>query len=134
MVSTSIFLFVLILFSKYAYAIDMPNKDSNSGARILKDVLKMGMSEAIASDDGGEFKGRFKEILNAEGIDHIIMTTHVPSTDRFTRNIENMLFERVQYTRQEWHRLLPDVINQYNNTTHNSTKFRLADAIQDKIL
>ena len=44
----------------------------------LRYVLnKMGIPKVIASDDGGEFKGRFKDILDGEGIDHIIMTTHV---------------------------------------------------------
>ena len=33
----------------------------------------MVIPKAIASDDGGEFKGRFKEILDAEGIHHIVL-------------------------------------------------------------
>ena len=54
----------------------MPNKSSNSTAIISRDVLnKMGIPKVIVSDDGGEFKGRFKQILDAEGIDHIVMTT-----------------------------------------------------------
>ena len=48
----------------------------------------MGIAKAIASDDGGEFKGRFKEIVNAEGIGHIVMTTHLSCLDRFTRIIK----------------------------------------------
>ena len=67
----------------------MPNKSSNSTALILRDVFnKMGIPKAIASYDGGEFKGRIKEILNAEGILHIIMTTHLSFIDRFTRTIK----------------------------------------------
>ena len=55
----------------------------------LRDVLiEMGVPKAIASDDGGEFKGRFKEILDVEGVDHIIMTTHLSFIDRFTRTIK----------------------------------------------
>ena len=63
----------------------------------------MGIPKAIASDDGGEFKGRVKYIVVAEGVDHIIMTTHLSFIDRFTRNIENMLFERVQHTQRVAH-------------------------------
>ena len=81
----------------------------------------MGISKAIAWDDGGEFKGRFKDILNAEGIDHIVMTTHLSLIDRFTRTVENMMLERIQHTGKEWHRLLPNLINQYNSIIHNST-------------
>ena len=58
----------------------------------------MGTPKPRASDDGGEFKGRCKQILDAEGIDHITMTTHLSCIVRFTRTIKNALFERVQYT------------------------------------
>ena len=78
MVNTRIFLSVLTFSSNCANGIEMPNKGSNSAAIILTDVVnKMGIPKAIASDDGGVFKGRFKQILDAEGIDHIIMTTHL---------------------------------------------------------
>ena len=60
----------------------------------------MGIPKAIASDDGGEFKGRFKHILDVEGIDHNIMTTCLSCIDRFTRIIKGMLFERVQHTKR----------------------------------
>ena len=43
-----------------------------------------------------------------------------------------MLFERAQHTGKDWHRLLPNVINQYNNTVHSSTQFKPVDAIKDK--
>jgi len=92
----------------------------------------MGVPKAIATDDGGEFKGKFKEILDAEGIQHIIMTSHLSFIDRFTRTIKNMLFERVQYTKKDWHLLVPAVIKQYNNKINESTKLRPVDAIHDK--
>ena len=88
----------------------------------------MGILKAIASDDGGEFKGRFKGILEVESVDHIIMTTHLLFIDRSTRTISNMLCERVEHTKKDWHILLSNVINQYNNTIHSSTKFKLVDA------
>ena len=100
----------------------MPNKKSNSTATILRDVLsKMGIPKAVASDDGGEIKGRCKNILDAEGIDHIITTTHVSCVDRFTRTIKHLIVERVQHTTE-----------QYNNTIHDSTKLKPVDAIQDR--
>ena len=41
-----------------------------------------------------------------------------------------MLFERVQHTKNR-HLLLSNVIKQYNNTIHDSTKFKPIDAIKD---
>ena len=43
-----------------------------------------------------------------------------------------MLFERVHHTGKEWHLLLSNVIKQYNNTMHDSTKLKPVDAIRDK--
>ena len=89
------------MFSKYAYGIEMPNTNSNSSALILRDGLnKMRIPKAIASDDGGEFTRKFKEILDAEGIQHIVFTTHFSCTDRFTRTIKDMLFEKVEHTKK----------------------------------
>ena len=66
------------MFSKYA--------NPNSTAIILRYVLNgMGIPKVIVSDDGGEFEGRFKQILDAEGIDHIVMTTNLSFIDRFVR-------------------------------------------------
>jgi len=62
----------------------MPKKNYNSTALILR-YDKMGIPEAIASDDGGEFDGRFKDILDAEDITHITMIIHVSFIDCFTR-------------------------------------------------
>ena len=90
----------------------------------------MGIPKAIASYDGGEFKGRVKEILDAEGIDRIVMTTDL-SFDCLTRTIKSMLYERVQHIRKGWHLLFSDVIKQYSNTIHDSTKLKPVDAIQD---
>ena len=94
------FCFVCLdIFSKFAYAIEIPNKNTNSTAIVLKDVLnKMGIPKAIASDDGPEWKGEFKKILQSEGIEHIVFSTHLSFIDRFTRTIKNMLFERVEHT------------------------------------
>ena len=123
----------LDIFSKFGYAIELPNKNTNSTAVVLKDILsKMGVPKAIASDDGAEFKGEFKKILQAEGIEHIVFTTHLSFIDRFTRTIKNMLFERVEHTKQSWHLLLPSVIKKYNSTIHSSTGFKPNDAILDK--
>ena len=123
----------LDIFSKFAYGIEIPNKHTNSTAIVLKDVLeKMGIPKAIASDDGPEWKGEFKKILQAEGIEHIVFTTHLSFIDRFTRTIKNMLFERVEHSGKSWHLLLPSVIKQYNNTIHSSTGYKPIDAIHDK--
>ena len=110
----------------------MRNKNSNPTAFVLRDVVnKMGIPKAIASGDGGEFKGRFKRILDAEGIYHIVMTTHLSLIYRFVRTIKSMLFERVEHVKKDWHLLFPAVSKQYNNTTHDSTKVELVDVIKD---
>ena len=77
-------------------------------------------------------KGRFKRGLDAEGIDHIVMTTHLWFIDRFTRTIENKVIWKGTTHKKKWRLLLPNVIKQYNNTIHDSTNLKPVDAIQDK--
>ena len=48
-----------------------------------------------------EFKGRFKGMLDAEGIDHVVTTTHLSFIDRFTRTTKHMLSERVQHKEKD---------------------------------
>ena len=80
----------------------MRNKNLNPTAVVLRDVVnKMGLPKAIVSSGGGEFKERFKHILDAEGIDHIVMTTHLSFIDRFVRTIKSMLFERVAHVKKD---------------------------------
>ena len=85
---------------------------------------------AIASYHGGS-TGRFKEILDAEGIQHIVFTAHLSSNDHFSRTIKDMLFESVQHTGKDWPLLIPSVIKQYDNTIHDSIKFKPIDATED---
>ena len=59
------------------------------------------------------------------------MTTHLSFIDRIKRTFKNMLFETVQHTKNKWRLLLPNVIKQYNNKIHGSTKFKPVDAIKD---
>ena len=69
-------------------------------------------------------------ILDVEGIDHVIMTTHLSFIDRLTRTIKTMLFDAVEHIKKGWHLLLPNVIKQYSNTIHDSTKFKPIDVIK----
>ena len=43
-----------------------------------------------------------------------------------------MLLERVRHTKKDWHLLLSNVVKQYKNTIHGSTKLKPVDARQDK--
>ena len=58
---------------------------------------KMGIPKAIAADDGWEFKGRFKDILDGEGVQHIVFTTHLSFIDRFTRTIKKVVWKSTTY-------------------------------------
>ena len=133
MVTIGIFLFVLICFQSMPMPLTCLIKTPIQAHLYQKMRFKgMGIPKAIASDDGGEFKGRIKDILDAEGIQHIIMTTHLSCIDRFTRTIKHMIFERVQHTTKDWHMLLPNLLEQYNNTIHDSTKLKPVNAIQNE--
>ena len=91
----------------------------------------MGIPKAIASDDGLEWKGKFTKVLHTEGIENIVCTTHLSFIERFTRTIQNILFERIEHNGNSWHLLFPAVIKQDINILCSAIKLKLVDAIID---
>ena len=59
------------------------------------------------------------------------MTTHLSFIDRFTRTILKHGIWKGSTHKKQWHILLRNVIKQYNNTIHDSTKFKPVDAIKE---
>jgi hypothetical protein len=73
------------------------------GFELLKrdEANKLGIPKAIASDDGGELKGNFKEILDAEGTDHIIMTTQYHVLTASQGIFKTCYLKRTQHTKKD---------------------------------
>src|SRR5207247_1778190 len=97
--SGNVYILTMIdLFSKWAEAIPIPNKEATTVARALFDVIlsRFGMPIQILSDNGLEFENKLlKELCRLLDIDKLHTTAYKPSTngavERPHRTMNSML-------------------------------------------
>ena len=64
------------VFSKFAWAVPMKTKTADSTAAAFKIIFKDGrVPRSIYSDDGNEFKGSCKSLLESKGVIIVITTS-----------------------------------------------------------
>ena len=119
---------VVDLFTKWAEAIPLRNKEAISVARALVDVVisRFGVPLQILSDNGREFDNSvMKEICRLLQIDKLRTTAYKPSTngavERFHRTLNAMIGKVVANTQRNWDECLPTVMAAYRASKHEST-------------
>jgi transposase InsO family protein len=118
------------LFTKWAEAIPLRNKEAVTVARALVDVVisRLGIPLQILSDNGKEFdNSTMKEICRLLGIDKLRTTVYKASTngavERFHRTLNSMLGKVVSTNQRNWDEWLPSVIAAYRASRHDATGF-----------
>jgi len=121
---------VIDLFSKYAEAIPIPNKETITVARALFDVVisRYGVPLSILSDRGMEFESNLlKELCRLTGIEKLRTVPYKPSTngavERFHRTLNSMLAKVVSDNQRDWDTYLPSVMAAYRASNHEATGF-----------
>ena len=115
------------LFSKYAFVVPLKDKKGiivNAFNKIIKQSNKK--PNKIWVDQGGEFYNHvFKKWLSDNDI--IMYSTFNEGksvvTERFIRTLKNKLYKHMTATgKNVYYDVLDDVVNEYNNTKHNTIK------------
>ena len=116
------------LFSKYAFFVPLKDKKGISIVNAFNKIIKQSNRKPnkIWVDQGGEFFNRiFKKWLSDNDI--IMYSTYnegksvVP--ERFIRTLKNKLYKHMTATgKNVYYDVLYDVVNEYNNTKHNTIK------------
>ena len=121
---------VLDVFTKYAEAIPLRNKEAVTVARALVDVVlsRFGVPLQILSDNGKEFENNLMhELCDLLGINKIKTTVYKASTngaaERFHRTLNSMLGKVVSTSQRDWDDKLPAVMAAYRASRHESTGF-----------
>ena len=121
---------ILDVFTKWAEALPLRNKESTTVARVLFDtfLVRFGAPLQILSDQGREFEnGVLHELCRLLGIDKIKTTSYKPSTnggiERFHRTLNSMLAKVVETSQRDWDERLPSVMAAYRASKHESTGF-----------
>ena len=125
------------LFSKYAFAIPLKDKKGISIVNAFNKIIKQSNRKPnkIWVDQEGEFYNRvFKKWLS--GNDIIMYSTFNESksvaAERFIRTLKNKLYKHMTATGKNiYYDVLDDVVNEYNNTKHNTIKIKPKDVKND---
>ena len=115
-------LIVVDLFTRRGYAFPLKNKTPSEVSRgfssIIDDV------KILTTDNGNEFKGPFKTMLNESNIIHLTndIGDHkaLGVIDNFSKRVKNALHKYFSYTgKVKYIDYLPIFITNYNNTPHS---------------
>ena len=125
------------LYSKYAFVIPLKDKKGISIINAFNKIIKQSNRKPnkIWVDQGGEFYNHnFKKWLSDN--DNIIYLTYKEGksvvAERFIRTLKNKLYKHMTATgKNVYYDVLDDVVNEYNNTKHNTIKMKPKDVRDD---
>ena len=127
-------LVVVDVFSRFAWARPLKNKEGNSIKTALEGIIKTSGKQPskIWSDDGSEFRNsKVKELLEKYNIE--LYSTHnepkASIAERFIRTLRGKIESDFILTQTTvWYDILPELIREYNSSRHRSIVMSPQDA------
>ena len=124
-------LLVIDTFSKYGYLIPLKNKKGETVAKALNDIFKERKPEKLWTDKGTEFYNKDVKILI-----EIYSTENEEKSSIVERWIRTMKEKMWKYftdnNTYKYIDVLPDLVEDYNNTVHSSIKLTPIEASKKK--
>ena len=125
------------LFSKYAFVVPLKDKKGISIVNAFNKIIKQSNRKPNKTwvDQGGEFYNRaFKKCLSDNDI--IMYSTFSEGksvvAERFIRTLKDKLYKHMTATgKNVYYDVLGDIVNEYNNTKHNTIKMKPKDVKND---
>jgi hypothetical protein len=116
--------------SKFLYAKALKNKTSKNVAAALEKILDEMLPKrpSVAQhDNGSEFMAEVSELLKSRGIKQIFSLSHNPRSqgqiERVQQTLKRMIRRHfTQENTRRWFDILDQLLENYNSTTHNTTK------------
>ena len=126
------------MFSKYALVVPLKDKNGISIVNAFNKIIKQSNRKPnkIWVDQGSEFYNRaFKKWLSDNDI--IMYSTFNEGksvvAERFIRTLKNKFYKHMTATgKNVYYDVLDDVVNEYNNTKHNTIKMKPIDVKNNK--
>ena len=121
------------MYSKYRFVIRLKDKKGISLVNAFDQIIKQSKRKPnkIWVDRGSEFyNNNFKKWLSDNNI--IMYSTFNEGesvvAERFIRTLKNKLYEHMTATgKNVYYDVLDDIVNEYNNTKHNTIKMKPKD-------
>ena len=130
-------LHVIDTFSKYGWIIPLKDKSAKSMIEAFKSILKEGRKpEKLWTDKGREFySDDFKDLFKSYLIELYSTENEEKSSivERWIRTMKEKIWKYFTDSRTiRYIDVLPDLLEDYNNTVHSSTEFTPIDASKKK--
>ena len=115
------------LFSKFAYARPMRNKERRTVVRAATDIFQVAKPCVLQTDNGSEFiSSEFQALLRAQGINHITglagRAQSQGSIERFHWTMKSVIGKLWSArSKKAWVADLQDIVNNYNKNVHLAT-------------
>ena len=124
-------LLVIDTFSKYGYLIPLKNKKGETVAKALKNIFKERKPEKLWTDKGREFYNKdVKDLVELYSTENEEKSS---IAERWVRTIKEKMWK--YFTDNNTYKyidVLPDLLEDYNNTVHSSIKMSPIDASKKK--
>ena len=124
-------LLVIDIFSKYGYLIPLKNKKGETVAEALKIIFEKRKPEKLWTDKGTEFYNKnVKKLIELYSTENEEKSSIV---ERWIRTIKEKMWK--YFTDNNTYKyidVLPDLVEDYNNTVHSSTKLTPKEASKKK--
>ena len=130
-------LLVIDTFSKYGWIIPLKNKQAKTMIEAFKSIFKEGRKpEKLWTDKGKEFYNKdVKDLLKSYLIELYSTENEEKSSivERWIRTMKDKIWKYFTDSRtQRYLDVLPDLLEDYNNTVHSSTEFTPVEASKKK--
>ena len=128
-------LFVIDLFSKYAWVIPIKDKKGTSIVNAFKKIISSRKPNKIWVDQGSEFYNKyFKDFLKINNIEMYSTYNEGKSVvaERFIRTVENKTFKHMTaISKNIYFDVLDDIVDKHNNTVHKTIKMKPIEVTND---
>ena len=124
-------LLVIDIFSKYGWIVPLKNKKGETVAKALKNIFEKRKPEKLWTDKGTEFYNK-----NVKDLIELYSTENEEKSSIVERWIRTMKEKMWKYftdnNTYNYMDVLPELVEDYNNTVHSSTKLTPIDASKKK--
>jgi len=124
------------IFTKYSFAIPLKSKKTEELIEAFKTIFKSHKPEKIWVDqETGIHSKKFQEFLDAQEIQVYSTASEIKVSviERFNRTLKEWLYK--QFTKNDstkWLKILPALVEKYNNRKHSTTKLTPNEAYETK--
>ena len=124
---------VIDLYTKYAWAVPLSNKKGQTVADAFKRIMnESGRNpKKMWVDKGTEFYNQYVKALPFE-IYSTLNDGKAVVVERFNRTLKQMMFKKfTSQGNQRWFKILPEILERYNNKVHSTIKTTPAKASEN---